>query len=271
MDDFKRYIKNIFIENPQKALDEVLGKIDRQTKSSDDFLLLKGRYNLINEQANKNIINGNEYEIEINRINNSFISLLNKINVDDGFFSIASQSKLLHFENEYAAHEEIKSEILRSNKIKLHLIRGGELFKNENGLFNLKKYKSVSQFLNLKILFIDFESLSQEEYLYLNNCISLNWKGLEVDREGFTHTIDSLKYLSEGFDVKVRVYGLNLLHFLKLYIFDNSCYFTVYHRLGKAKEHQQYPIFKIESSSPLYSVFEAIFDNSWEKSKVIIN
>lgn len=271
MDDFKKYIKNIFIEDPQKGLDEVLGKIDRQTKWSDDFLLLKGRYNLINEQANKNIINRSDYEVEANKINYAFISLLNEIKDDEIFFSIGTKSSLLHFENENAAHDEIENQILRSNKIKLHLIRGEKLFKEKEGLFYLRKYNSLSQFLNLKVLFLDFETLTQEEYIHLNRSISLVWKGLNEDRESFIHTLDRLNQLNDDFDVKVKVYGFNHLHFLKLYIFDDSCYFTVYHKLGKTKEHQKYPVFKIDNSSPLYPIFEAIFDNSWEKSKILIN
>lgn len=265
----------MYINSPQKAFDYILNRVDKLSKKYDDFLLLKGRHILINEQLNKNIISRNECEIELNKINNSFFALLNDGDDDeDSIFEISKKSNIAHYENEFAAHEDIKNEILRSKKIKLHLIRGTRLFKEDEGLFYLGRYLTqghkINSLLNVKILFMNFSDLSEDDYTFLTQNINVKWKELIEDKNGFHKTIERIKALNEDFDIKVKLYEVKSFHYFKLYIFDDACFFTVYHKLGKAKEHQQYPIFKIGKDTPFYSVLESVFDMTWDKSTITI-
>ena len=266
-------IKLNYTRNAKETFETLLSIMDKQSGKYDDFLILKARHDLINRQFNQNIVSREDYEVELNQINIAFFDFLNNVNNKDLLSNSTLKSELLSFNDEAAAYDEIREEILKSRKIKLHCIRGSKLFKENQGLFDLLRYEPGVQkpnmFLDFKVLLLDYNNLNENEYEALKQGITINWRGLEVDRGKLAKTVDRIKSINEKYTCRVRLYNVNMFQHIKLFMFDSNCYFTFYHKLGKIAKHQEYPLFKVRSNSPLYLILERIFDTTWQNSNPI--
>lgn len=200
-------------------------------------------------------------------------------NIVDLYIGLSSKPLINTYEtytSEYFAHKDIQNTIPKSKEIKLLLIRGSKIFSPKNGLFNLLSYLQnntlLQNSLSFKVLMLDQTNLEPSEYEILKNKLNLKWGNLEESKLRFEETLTYLDEISNYFRIHVKLYDYNFLPEKKIYLFEDEVYFTSYHKLGLALEHQQYYMFKINGqSNPMYTMFESIFNLLWDKSVTHIN
>lgn len=171
------------------------------------------------------------------------------------------------YKNEIEAHPEIEKELINSKKHKIYIIKGNKLFKENEGLLYLKKYKKADfhPLHEFQVLLLDFDNTSNEQYERLRENISASWENREDDTNTQHRTVNTINSLKPNFNIKYRVYNPNNFQYFKMFIFDDYCYFTIYHRIG-IKPHQDYRFIKVGNKTPIYESLESIFDTNWEKA-----
>jgi hypothetical protein len=177
--------------------------------------------------------------------------------------------KIAFYKNEEEAHPDIEKDLMKSKKVKLYAIRGSRLFKEEDGLFYLKRYKKgkIEPLQVCQVLLLDFSPVTQEQYNKIQENVNLKWTTREEDTKTQQNTVKIINSLKSDYNIEAKLYQQSDFQYFKMFIFDDYCYFTIYHKVGNAKEHQEYRLIKAKYGDPMYESLESIFDANWKKAK----
>lgn len=169
----------------------------------------------------------------------------------------------------------------RSTNAKYLVLRGRDILSSDGEIALLSQ--NATPLLQIKLLMVDFETLSSEKFHEIRETMDLKWdpnlgeeKLLDVEKQMARDRLAFARDLSKrksGFQYKLL--PNSMVPEIKLRLYNHIGFFTFYRKnVGFSSEVQNRPIFCVEDQdpsrgdhSPLLTTLQRWFDELWELSR----
>lgn len=168
----------------------------------------------------------------------------------------------------------------RSTSAKYLVIRGRDILSSEGEIAHL--IRNPGPLLELKLLMVDFETLSKEKFHEIRQTMDLKWpKDLDIEREFDAERQMAKEKLAFARELSTRRSGFqyrllpsDMVPEIKLRLYNRVGFFTFYRKnVGFSAEVQNRPIFCVEDQewfdhSPLRTTLDLWFNELWSLSRL---